>query len=309
MYSINVLVMTYNQHNVIGRLLNSILCQKEYGLNKIIICDDCSTDNNVEVIQRYIDKYPDYIELYVNEHNLGIYGNAHHRFEVKGDADLYVKMPGDDSLCDGWFRTIQDYISKHKLDVRNEAFTIYSDWKIVDCNGRETVFLNDKVADTAHSIMDYRLRGLITLRSLVHTRKMVERLKPVDLTHGVPYAESMYENQYVTLSDKNYYCPYIASIYYSGIGFSTKTHTLEYKKDILYCREQLLSSEQWTSQNTYYIKSLIELSKVEIYHSFKSFCLYIHFYLKSGSFGMGCSAKRFALGAAQKFYHHILLKQ
>lgn len=309
MYSINVLVMTYNQHNVIGRLLDSILCQKEYGLNKIIICDDCSTDNNVEVIQRYVDKYPDYFKLYVNEHNLGIYGNAHHRFEVKGDADLFVTMSGDDSLCDGWFKTIQEFISHHKLDVQNEAFTIYSDWKIVDCNGKEAIYLNDKVADLSHPIMDYRLRGLITLRSLIHTRKMVERLKPVDLTHGVPYAESMYENQYVTLSDKNYYCPFIASIYYSGIGFSTKTHTIEYKKDILYCREQLLSSGQWSQQNEFFIKSLIELSKVEIYHSFKSFCLYIYYYLKSGSLGMGCSFHQFARKSAHKFLASIVLRK
>lgn len=309
MFKINVLVITYNQQNVIGRLLDSILCQKEYGLNKIIICDDCSTDNNVEVIQGYLDKYSDYIELYVNEHNLGIYGNAHHRIEVKGEADLFVTISGDDSLCDGWFKTIQEFIALHELDVQNEAFTIYSDWKAIDCNGRETIFLNNKIEDKAYSIMDYRLRGLISLRSLVHTRKMIERLKSVDLTHGVPYAETMYENQYVALSDKNYYCPYIASIYYSGIGFSTKTHTVEYKKDILHSRELLLNSEQWSRQNEYYIKSLIESSKVEINHSFKSFCLYIHYYLKSGSIGMGCSFRSFVLRCAHMFLTCIIRRK
>ena len=53
---INVLVVTYNQENVIGRCLESILCQKVFGLNKIIICDDHSTDNNWLIINAYKEK-------------------------------------------------------------------------------------------------------------------------------------------------------------------------------------------------------------------------------------------------------------
>ena len=89
MKSINVLVVTYNHEKYIGRFLDSVLQQKEYGLNKIILCDDQSKDNNVQVISEYVKKYPDIVELNVNKKNLGIYGNFNHLLDVKGDADLY----------------------------------------------------------------------------------------------------------------------------------------------------------------------------------------------------------------------------
>ena len=43
---ISVLIVTYKQADVIGRNIESIIQQKEYGLHEIIICDDCSPDNN-----------------------------------------------------------------------------------------------------------------------------------------------------------------------------------------------------------------------------------------------------------------------
>ena len=51
---ISVLIVTYKQANVIGRNIESILQQKDYGLHEIVICDDCSPDNNWEVIQSYV---------------------------------------------------------------------------------------------------------------------------------------------------------------------------------------------------------------------------------------------------------------
>ena len=51
MKRITVLVMTYNQEELIKRALNSILNQKEYGLFKVVVCDDCSKDNTWNVLK------------------------------------------------------------------------------------------------------------------------------------------------------------------------------------------------------------------------------------------------------------------
>ena len=75
MYSINVLILCYKQERIIGRAIESALCQKEWGLKNIIIQDDCSPDGTWEVLQEYARKYPDIVKPYRNEHNLGIYGN------------------------------------------------------------------------------------------------------------------------------------------------------------------------------------------------------------------------------------------
>ena len=113
---INVLIITYKQEDVIGRALDSVLCQKEFGLNKIIVCDDCSPDNNWGIIQQYAQRYPEIIEAYRNETNLGIYGNSEKVVSLKGVADFYYMMSGDDALCDGWFIEIQKYIINNRIE-------------------------------------------------------------------------------------------------------------------------------------------------------------------------------------------------
>jgi len=92
---ITVVVITYNQEDIIGRCLDSILCQKEYGLKDIIVCDDCSTDHNWDVIKGYQEKYPDYVRAYRNEPNKGIYGNLQHALTYIEQTDLVKMCSGD----------------------------------------------------------------------------------------------------------------------------------------------------------------------------------------------------------------------
>ena len=51
MNRINILLITYNQENLIRRTLDSILCQKEIGINNIVVNDDCSKDNTWEILK------------------------------------------------------------------------------------------------------------------------------------------------------------------------------------------------------------------------------------------------------------------
>ena len=72
---ISVYVITYKQKNVISRALDSILAQKEFGLDHIIVCDDCSPDGTWDIIQSYKEKYPEYFIIHKNLLNKGIYGS------------------------------------------------------------------------------------------------------------------------------------------------------------------------------------------------------------------------------------------
>ena len=107
---ITVVVITYNQEDIIGRCLDSILYQKEYGLKDIIVCDDCSTDHNWEVITGYKERYADYIRAFRNEPNKGIYGNLQHALTYIEPTDLVLLASGDDALCPGYFEAIQNFI-------------------------------------------------------------------------------------------------------------------------------------------------------------------------------------------------------
>lgn len=224
MVKINVLIVTYNQCDTISRAIESVLRQKDWGLNEIIISDDCSDDNNWEVIQEYVAKYPDTIKAYQNSPNLGIYGNVQKLHSLRGDADLYIELAGDDALCDEYFKQLQNFIAERNIDL-NSKFSIYSDWDLIRPNGKIFHFKNNKVQNADPFRLRYRF--LIYIRSVAISAAAFSCFKDIPINRGISYAENIYEYQYQKYSDVSYYCPCVGSVYYSQIGMSTKMHTRE----------------------------------------------------------------------------------
>jgi glycosyltransferase involved in cell wall biosynthesis len=68
---ISVALCTYNGTSYITKQLDSILSIKEPPIDEIVICDDNSTDNTLEILNNYRSSYPSIFSIYVNAHNLG----------------------------------------------------------------------------------------------------------------------------------------------------------------------------------------------------------------------------------------------
>lgn len=263
MLKINVLIITYRQADVISRALDSIICQKEWGLNKIVICDDNSPDNNWDVIQEYYSKYPDIILPYRNDENIGIYRNAEKRISLRGEADLYIRMAGDDALCDGYLEALQKFCSDKSDIVKTKAVAIYSDWINISPDGSQTVRTN-KAISTNSSPISLKVRGLICNRSVAVSEQVLSRFQPIDQTHGLCWAETQFDLQTQCISEINYYCDCLGSIYYSGIGVSTKMNTLFYYKENIVKYTLMLDKyplqkkdQEYIKYNLYYYKYLV----------------------------------------------------
>lgn len=56
-YSLSIVVPCYNEGKSIGGVIESLLDSDYKGLKKIIIVDDCSTDNSYKIIKSYAKKY------------------------------------------------------------------------------------------------------------------------------------------------------------------------------------------------------------------------------------------------------------
>jgi len=240
-YSIAVMILTYRQSDVIGRTIESVLNQKSDGLKEIIISDDCSPDNNWEVILSYQAKYPNIIKPYRNETNLGIYGNAMRLASIGCSSDLYMILDGDDELCPGWFAEIQKYLADNNIDLRGTKSVIYSDFKTIYPDGKETV--RGPIGITkGQDVLGLKLREILFNRSFLATREVLEQYQPVDLEHGLALAEEMFDSQVQRFSDHSYYHPYIGSIYYIYSGV-----TGELRKKPLY-KERVIKF-QWFLDN------------------------------------------------------------
>lgn len=219
MKSITVLVVTYNQEEEICRCLDSILAQMQFGLKHIVICDDCSKDGTWKKLQEYKMAFPNVVMPYRNERNLGIYENTYQTLSYRGEADLYHQIAGDDVLCDGWFKSIQEYIDCHDIDF-NEPIGFYSDWKRIDALGNEE-FFSQSLVNKGLNLFSLYIRGLICNRSLLVNDKVLELYSPIDTNRSLNVVESEYDAQDHRLIKKVHYVPYIGSIYYQGIGVSS----------------------------------------------------------------------------------------
>ena len=217
---INVIVVTYKQADVIGRALDSILQQKEFGLHEIVICDDCSPDNNWEVIQNYKLRFPNMIRAYRNEQNLGIYGNSMKAASLHGDADLFCWLEGDDTLCDGFFRSMQKYIEDKQIDILR-PIGIFSDYYAVNPRGEKSVIKNDFALRGDNALGAY-YRNMATWRASLFSAPVISRFQPVELEKGLILAETLFDSQWFKYLVNIYYNPIVGSVYYTGIGVSVQ---------------------------------------------------------------------------------------
>ena len=246
MKRITVCVITYNQEKLIRRALDSVLQQKEWGLYRIIVSDDCSKDHTWDVLLEYKANYPEIVCLFRNEHNLGIYGNMAVLRTLLPESDLYCNLSGDDAYCNGYFEGIQNLIESSKIDTK-EAVGIYSDWKSVTPDGREEIHKQD-IVQSGYRLWSLKARYKIGGRSLMVTKVVRDKYEPILTGCGLNLRESHNDSQPHLYIEKAYYLPQVTSIYYSDIGISAQ---LSQDKSDYFTNQSI---EKWEYGLKYYVK-------------------------------------------------------
>ena len=92
---ISVLMAIYNCANTLVEALDSLFEAQTYQGFKVILCDDCSTDNTYNVAKEYATKYPDRIILLRNKKNMKLPATLNKCLEY-ADTEFIARMDGDD---------------------------------------------------------------------------------------------------------------------------------------------------------------------------------------------------------------------
>lgn len=111
MARISVLMGIYNCAPTLAEALDSLLAQT-YQDFKVILCDDGSKDNTIEIAQDYVDRYPDKFILIKNERNMGLNYTLNHCLKY-ADTELVARMDGDDISLPRRFEVEVDFLDKH----------------------------------------------------------------------------------------------------------------------------------------------------------------------------------------------------
>lgn len=275
---VNILVVTYKQQEELPRALDSVLSQADFGLNKIVVQEDCSPDNTWGVLKQYSEAYPHIIEAHRNEKNLGIYGNFYQLVCNRGEADFFFFLAGDDIIKPGVFEAFQKFIEDKNISF-DESAGVFLDWECVKPDGSSTVYTQELVSK-GYSPYSLFIRHRLYQRGMFISRKMMDNYEPAILDKGLNLAEYMFDSQVIRKAERYYYLPFVGSVYYNGIGVSTQLgHSRYYKEDELIKLEYFLNYYTKSFKDKMWLKACIYRTKYYIRPSIKSFILMIHYYL------------------------------
>lgn len=221
---ISVLVICYNQENVISRAIDSLLAQKDY-IYEICVSDDCSKDRTWEILQEYSRQYPGLFVLNRNEPNVGIFENIEKTWTMP-TGDLVYRLAGDDECGESWFHQVITYINDNKIDYKNELFTILGDYRAIYPNGDSMIFRNNLILTSVDPVYLF-LRTVIGNRSACFSKNILKKHEKVSQGRS-HIAESAIDIQLAINTEKFYYIPYVGNLYYANVGISRNTSSDEY---------------------------------------------------------------------------------
>jgi glycosyltransferase involved in cell wall biosynthesis len=125
---ISIITPNYNYARYIGETIDSVVSQDHANIEFIIV-DDGSTDNSVEVIKQYQDRYPGRITL-VTKPNEGHVKTVNHGFKL-ATGDIVGWMNSDDTFCPNVLGEVMRIFHEHP-----ETDIVYGNWNLMDPEGR-----------------------------------------------------------------------------------------------------------------------------------------------------------------------------
>ncbi|MDQ3681636.1 MAG: glycosyltransferase [Bacteroidota bacterium] len=118
---VSIIITSYNREKYIGKAIESAL-QQDYANLEVIVVDNCSADNTIELVQQYVNDYR--FRFIENETNIGMIRNFQKGIGLaKGDIISFVSS--DDYLLNSSFISESvNLFNKHKNVVHVQGLAV-----------------------------------------------------------------------------------------------------------------------------------------------------------------------------------------
>ena len=128
MNSISVYITSFNKGNYLSQAITSVLNQSLHP-EEIIIVDDGSLDDSRDIINSFMNRYPDLITAIYNEQNLGI--SKSRNIALKAcRGDIVTFLDGDDIFYSNKLR-----FEYEKLTTNTSLSAVYSNFNYITNKG------------------------------------------------------------------------------------------------------------------------------------------------------------------------------
>lgn len=225
---ISIIIPVYNVASTIKRTIDSCLNQT-YKDIEIIIVDDCSSDNTVDIITNYNN---DLIHLYKNTENVGPGLSRREALKhIKGQYTFFID--GDDYIAPEYLETMLNTSIKHDADivsssisyVYEEGFKEGTQYKPTDISYKNDFLLVGTSISTQvlNSLLDFYMNNKL-IRS--------------ELWNYVEHSERRFYEDAITVTKLFYYAKKMVCLTYKGFYHymhnNSVTASLDYIKFIIY---------------------------------------------------------------------------
>ncbi len=142
---------TYNKQDTLAKAIESVMMQKADFAYKLVILDDCSSDDSYAIAQDYKKRYTDKIEIVRNETNLKLLKSITNGYSLLKGVDYFCVLDADDYyIYDKKFADAVAFLESHK------DFVSYFANVIVRENDKERLWYDGKVQVFNYNFEDYK---------------------------------------------------------------------------------------------------------------------------------------------------------
>ncbi|WP_238252026.1 glycosyltransferase family 2 protein [Capnocytophaga cynodegmi] len=213
----SIVMITYNQENLLPMALDSVLSQTVLPY-EVIIGDDCSSDKTWEVIMEYHKKYPNIIKPVRQENNLGIFGNINSLIHLP-TGDVISMLSGDDLYKPGILEAFNEKIKENNLDV-SDKWILISNAIDLHPDGKEVIYDNYKYRD--RNLFKVKLRYALNFRETGFSRALWREISPIRQDLGY-HADWLFTLDQIEKSDAFYFINRAFPVYRLGVGVISKS--------------------------------------------------------------------------------------
>jgi len=165
-----IIIPTYNGEKYIKETINSCLNQS-YKNIEIIVTDDCSSDNTVEILCSYGDK----IDLRVNKKNQGIVKNLN-KMLLERSENFYIFLGHDDILP-------KDHVKIMVSEFDDDTLFVHCNNMGIDKEGKETGLIrsdNIQIEKTKNCLFEMSIDNFITSCGMMHRVDVFQEINGLD---------------------------------------------------------------------------------------------------------------------------------
>lgn len=262
---ISFVIPAFNASQMVVRCLDSVyalpMTENEF---EVLVIDDCSTDNTVEVLVEYQKSHPNMTLFRQSENHRQ--GAARNIGVANASGDFVVFLDSDDEVAEGVLQAVKMAVDRQLDMVAMRSMEITSDGKV----DRETSLPYPAEAQFSGVNLQTDHPYWMTAPWAYVFRRSFQRSVNYPFAEDVLYEDSDFVNIHLYYAQKMAYCDVCG--YRAHQNVASTTHTISYKHLADYAllgTRMLAFYESLPDKTTKYAASILEGGSYNIMMSFR----------------------------------------